>query len=75
MIMMFWSTGMVVLAPLAFWLRHWHQLQLATALVSLPLLVYWWWVFFSFHSVFDDLFFLSLQSGPFATGVSDKVTC
>ena len=41
-IMALWSVGVMVLAPLAFWLRDWQHLQLASSLLALPLLAFWW---------------------------------
>nr|KAG5711087.1 hypothetical protein BaRGS_004731 [Batillaria attramentaria] len=41
-VMAFWSLGMIILAPIAFFIRDWHYLQLATSLLPLPLLSYWW---------------------------------
>ncbi|XP_070189986.1 organic cation transporter protein-like isoform X2 [Littorina saxatilis] len=41
-IMAAWSVGMMLLAPLAYWLRDWSNLQLATAILAAPLLSYWW---------------------------------
>ncbi|KAK7107667.1 hypothetical protein V1264_015553 [Littorina saxatilis] len=43
-LMSFWSVGMVLLAPLAFWLREWTHLQLTTACLAIPFLSYWWFI-------------------------------
>ncbi|XP_078685954.1 organic cation transporter protein-like isoform X1 [Branchiostoma floridae x Branchiostoma belcheri] len=37
-----WAVGTVVLGGLAYFLRDWWSLQLALALLSAPLLSYWW---------------------------------
>ncbi|KAK7503293.1 hypothetical protein BaRGS_00005558 [Batillaria attramentaria] len=40
----FWSLGMMLLAPIAFFVRDWQRLQLTTSLLTLPFLSYWWLV-------------------------------
>ena len=41
-IMGFWAVGVMLVAPLAYWLRDWQHLQLASSLFALPLLSFWW---------------------------------
>ena len=39
-----WNTGSLVMTSLAFWLRSWWKLQIAFALLSLPLLLFYFLV-------------------------------
>ncbi|XP_035685150.1 organic cation transporter protein-like [Branchiostoma floridae] len=40
-----WAVGTVFLGGLAYFLRDWWSLQLALAVMSAPLLSYWWYVY------------------------------
>ena len=38
----FWSLGMILLALMAYLIRHWQHLQIATAILPFAFLSYFW---------------------------------
>ena len=38
----FWSIGMIVIVPIAYFIRNWRHLQLAVSLPGLVFAVYYW---------------------------------
>ena len=48
-----WAIGVATLALVAYFVRDWKQLCLATSCAGIPLLISWWYVDFTMNSTIN----------------------